>query len=397
MARHNSTAGKSVKGHPLFPAVVSLWFCALFGLGTLAVRAALLDVLVMRLEIGLILPAAMPPLSLAGRLLLATAMALLGALLGLRIGRALAHPATAHPATARHAPIRSPRAPIVAEATDAAPVPRRRNLVPQPGDAAAQPDWPASAQDASPQILDIAAMDLGEPMSPPLELGSYFDAPAPVAENEEGGGDEEVLREPEALEPTPTPPVAPRQVFGMANEEIVPPASGQQLGQAAIDEPVPSDFIAPVALRRLTFGTRHKQPEIVEAPTPSPEHQALPTALRPPGWDAGDNEADGADAFLQSLLPPRRTEAAPAAQTDSMPLVSTPRIEDPQFDGEAVEPVVIFPGQATRTEAAPEDEADSAALGEDVPDGAPVQSDPAETARALRSALVNLQRLSATG
>ena len=51
-----------ITSHPLFPAVVALWFGALFGLGSLAVRPTLIEGLVLKSHIDLIIPATAPPL-----------------------------------------------------------------------------------------------------------------------------------------------------------------------------------------------------------------------------------------------------------------------------------------------------------------------------------------------
>ncbi|HMO68666.1 MAG TPA: hypothetical protein PKE25_08410, partial [Novosphingobium sp.] len=64
--------------HPLFPVLVALWFAALFGLGSLAVRIGLVEALVLRLRLDLILPFAAPPLGMKARVLIAPAMATTG-------------------------------------------------------------------------------------------------------------------------------------------------------------------------------------------------------------------------------------------------------------------------------------------------------------------------------
>ena len=83
---------KPITSNPLFPAVVALWFGALFGLGSLAVRPALLETLVLNSQIDLFLPAAAPPLGVTARILLALVMAALGAMLGIMLTRRLTRP-----------------------------------------------------------------------------------------------------------------------------------------------------------------------------------------------------------------------------------------------------------------------------------------------------------------
>lgn len=90
--RKASRARQPVTRHPLFPVIVALWFCALFALGSLAIRVTLLENAVVASGIDLIVPAAAPPLGITARILLALMLGLIGALigfaLGTRIGRA---------------------------------------------------------------------------------------------------------------------------------------------------------------------------------------------------------------------------------------------------------------------------------------------------------------------
>jgi hypothetical protein len=74
--------GKPITSHPLFPALVALWFGALFGLGSLAIRPALIEALVLRSGIATYIPAAAPPLGMTARGLIALSLALLGAMIG---------------------------------------------------------------------------------------------------------------------------------------------------------------------------------------------------------------------------------------------------------------------------------------------------------------------------
>lgn len=47
-AKGRPQAAKPITSHQLFPAVVALWFGALFGLGSLAIRPTLLEAVVMK-------------------------------------------------------------------------------------------------------------------------------------------------------------------------------------------------------------------------------------------------------------------------------------------------------------------------------------------------------------
>jgi hypothetical protein len=82
----------TVTGHPLFPAIVALWFAALFGLGSLAIRPALIEGLVLQSQLDTVLPAAAPPLGLTARILIALAMAAVGGVLGALLGKRIGQP-----------------------------------------------------------------------------------------------------------------------------------------------------------------------------------------------------------------------------------------------------------------------------------------------------------------
>ena len=82
----------SVAAHPVFPAVVALWFAALFGIGSLIVPAPLIESVLAATGISAIIPAAAPPLGFTARSLIAVVATVLGALLGIwaarRVGQA---------------------------------------------------------------------------------------------------------------------------------------------------------------------------------------------------------------------------------------------------------------------------------------------------------------------
>lgn len=86
----------SVSSHPLFPAMVCLWFAAAFGLGTVAIRPALLESVVLALQIDMLVPAAAPPLGITARIILALGMFVIGAVIGLLLALRLARPKSDH-------------------------------------------------------------------------------------------------------------------------------------------------------------------------------------------------------------------------------------------------------------------------------------------------------------
>jgi hypothetical protein len=78
--------------HPLFPATVALWFGALFGIGSLAIRPSLIEAMIVALKIDAVIPAAAPPVGATGHTLIALVFAGLGGLLGARLARRIARP-----------------------------------------------------------------------------------------------------------------------------------------------------------------------------------------------------------------------------------------------------------------------------------------------------------------
>ena len=94
-SKRKSAGNKPITSHPLFAAVVALWFGALFGLGSLAIRPALFESLVLKSGIDLIIPAAAPPLGVTARILIALAMAACGAVIGAILAHRMTRPKAA--------------------------------------------------------------------------------------------------------------------------------------------------------------------------------------------------------------------------------------------------------------------------------------------------------------
>ena len=224
----------------------------------------------------------------------------------------------------------------------------------------------------------------------------------------------------------------------VTEECVIPPPYVPPLGEFDPSEaPVERPFagFAPMA-----------EPEVA-APQAATFQAELPAALRPISLDLAESDEDA--ALLDSLLPPRHiampapapfasplaaiaSEAAPEEQDEAddaygslldvgqaaLTRSAFVRIADDEDGSDAIEPVVIFPGQgapavlapfaAGRETSGPADTGmDDAATfrrfdapthaGQGQPVAAPGGTpglDPAETERALRSALINLQRIS---
>lgn len=81
--------GKSapISAHPLFPAIVALWFATLLGLGCLVLPIDLFERIVSALGIPSVVPAAAPPLGITAQLAIACAAAILGGAIGFLIAQ----------------------------------------------------------------------------------------------------------------------------------------------------------------------------------------------------------------------------------------------------------------------------------------------------------------------
>jgi hypothetical protein len=90
--RKPATQPTSIIRHPLFPAVVALWFGALFGLGSLAIRTGLIETLVIKTHIDTLVPATAPPLGITAKIVIALAMAVFGGLLGSKLAKFITRP-----------------------------------------------------------------------------------------------------------------------------------------------------------------------------------------------------------------------------------------------------------------------------------------------------------------
>lgn len=76
-----------ISAHPAFPAIVALWFAALFGIGSLVLPNALIEQISVALGLPSLLAAAAPPIGFTAKLAIAGVAATLGVLAGLLIAR----------------------------------------------------------------------------------------------------------------------------------------------------------------------------------------------------------------------------------------------------------------------------------------------------------------------
>jgi hypothetical protein len=323
-----SAQGKPISSHPLFPAVIALWFGALFGLGSLAIRPSLIEAAVLKTGLDLIVPAAAPPLGMTARILIALIMAALGAAIGATLALRLNRPKTvvrerkrnaANPGAAAEAEAAMwnrrdvftdgpARRPISAHdelgetLDDPGPLlGRRRALAVEQEEQPFQPQDFAPVPGGEPQIFDIATMQLA-PVRPaaasaeasaPLDLGA-FPAPAPV-ELPAAFAPPQAPLDWSVPPPVPTAPAASPMV-----ERAVPlvAEAPRIFGVPVEDDHVPAEFVRAAGFRTSVFETEPAQPLFAERgeaaveppsfeppfvvpsqmvePAPAPNHQPQP-------------------------------------------------------------------------------------------------------------------------
>ena len=361
MSKHQHKAAKAqpISANPLFPVVVALWFGALFGLGSLAVRPSLLEDLVLKSHIDLIVPAAAPPLGVTARILLALIMAALGAVLGIALARRWARPKPelrerkrgakdladtsprlrhrdSHPDAPARRPI-SAHEELGGEAPFDADRPtggllanRRRSLALMDEENAFVPHEAAPLPGLDKvQPLDLAslALPVDAPAEPAPDFVQQTAAPAPALD----------WTRPAAVtvaaEPGPITPEAAhldgRQVFGMAPlpaPEITP---RQIFGVQAEDDHLPQDFVRAAGFQTSVFHA--PEPSPLFARLDEPAAVAQPAALLPSPSSLGmtDLAARLADSMRRRR---ERAQTAPAQvaapETAPEPLLAVPSMPE---------------------------------------------------------------------
>lgn len=175
-------------GDPRFVPATVVWFAALFGLGALAASADSLAALVIALHLPAVLPAAAPPLGLTAHCLVAFALTLAGALVGLavaivargRLGRSAANAPVVAPGPRRRA-VSEPdsAAPVLAQAEPDAPRVRSRDAHPD-----APPRRPLVVTEhvlpfaaaPEPAAPEPAVPDFSGPLANPADLPPFLAA-----------------------------------------------------------------------------------------------------------------------------------------------------------------------------------------------------------------------------
>lgn len=301
---------KPITAHQLFPAVVALWFGALFGLGSLAVRPSLLESLVIQSRIDLLVPAASPPLGVTARILVALVLAAIGSALGIAIARRIARPKTEVRERKRNALATDPaefqpryrtayaeastNTPLsIGEAADADAGPdtgvlaqRRRALTVDHDERDFVPYETAPLPGGAPQILDISRVGMaGVSEVAPLELVAMAaeTLEMPAQQVFEAVSDD-------------------RQVFGVNPQPAMSDAAKQIFGQVVDGDRVSEEFVKAAGFQTSVF--RSPEPSPLFAPRDA-------SAQQEPAPGAATPEAPSVPQFE---VPPSAQQAAPVAE-----------------------------------------------------------------------------------
>lgn len=347
-----SNGKASLSRHPLFPALVALWFAALLGMGSLAIRATVLENAVLTLGIDRLVPAAAPPLGFTARLLLALGLGLTGALAGFVLARRL----TAAPAPANTEVRSAPAASVDTEAQaagsddnddlarlEAARVDagrpesgksgRRRALTTE---SSLGTEAPAilhlgelddlDHQDAIPTAPQAAPIGADRDAAPEAPAPIRAEAPAAPPQKAAFAGNEAARR----LRETPLENLGVAELVERFALALAARRAAQSEPAADIPAPAPAPAIATPDPEPFPPAIAVTSPLFAAEEGLVPDESAetrpfdMPAALRHGGglgdieWfgDEDDAESDAhAEATLESLLPPKRPAAADPLRT----------------------------------------------------------------------------------
>lgn len=403
-----SHAQLPISRHPLFPMVVALWFAALLGLGSLAIRASLLERLVMALHVDLILPSAAPPLGFTARLLLALALTFGGGLAGWLLAKRLA----------QRVPARRQR-PIVATAPAAGldddgpdddgedlarleaareALPRRRRALTISDDLppaiafdhAPLPGAPINT--LTPRVLNFGDLEPMPPLDRPAEvLPAPISAEAPITDEDHVNAAPAPAPERRAA---PLPPLAPALApLPLATSAPLDGSAALRLRETPLAELGVVELVERFA---LALDARRARDAAIAGPVPPVAESlangqpaapfAMPPALWPPERDAAP-EPDAAPedvpeeefSSLLDMKPSDRSSLPPVTELHAVP--ATPAAGNPGPGGSGQDlngtPHGRIPPPSFGTAPPP-----------------PFGTSPAATEHALRDALAALQRMS---
>lgn len=304
--KDNSVTGagsRSITSHPIFPAIVALWFTVLLGIGSLLLPVVLFERLLEISGLASLVPAVAPPFGITARLVIAIACGIAGAALGRSVARRVVGASSDDEPYAQ--------APVVSKADagageSAVHRPRRRRalavadlgppLAEIPADPEPQRDYIPVFADTPEHEVEAPVIDIPEPEPQVVEwqraeetvsAAEFFAAhdaielPAEVVEDP--------IEELEALEEAPEPTL---------EAEAVPvERSSADLDDLDINQLV-ERFSATVVRRREWLATRrHAKPAPAQpavatpaettlvSDSPVPLTEETPAIQRPPFFD----------------------------------------------------------------------------------------------------------------
>jgi len=313
------TGKQPISRHPLFPATVAIWFGALFGLGSLAIRPALLESAVLATHVDALVPAAAPPLGITARILLALAMAGIGGLIGATVARWINRPK--QPKSERKRGAMS-----VLGRKSPEPAPRRRPLTIDESSLHQDFREHAPLPGGAPQILNVNDFAFDEPEAPAAaRTESRFPAPgAPVEPSTSH------FPSPAAPPFAATPESAGPDALDLAAFHQEPARQPFAEPEAPADRwsPPPAPAFEPQAYQPPVYQPPAFEPSTLEnAVAPKAAHDALDLGMAAPEPYSpfADRALDASEDFGQ------RPFAAPATPTPTFPPVeSAPEVAAPE-------------------------------------------------------------------
>jgi hypothetical protein len=339
-----------ISAHPAFPAIVALWFAALFGIGSMVLPIALVERFAVASGLSAVYESAQPPLGATARIALAVTFAALGLVAGLLVARAVARSSVSEPVSRRAAAMRGDpvhKRPLSAHEDighaglaadddpemaddDAADAFRGRRRSLSVTDDSAPSEFlqfaplPGQSPDTADEPLDLIAFDLpadavdaNAPETPAVQPEPEIAVPQPAAaqpaitspapqqprfERQEFGRPEPVasVAPAETASVEPARPVTERAIADLGMVELV-----ERFALALQRRAEPAPLVFPAA-RQAAAATpapvsAPAAPEPVSAPVFEPLHAApMPAALRPIGFDDLADEGEALPEFTLS-------------------------------------------------------------------------------------------------
>lgn len=335
-----------VSAHPAFPVIVSLWFAALFGIGSMVLPLEMFERFAISSGLADVYAAAQPPLGATARIVIAMAGAAIGALAGLFVARKVTAANAPRATTRRAAAMRAEAGPDTVKRpisaheelgeggldADEDEMPlrregglgRRRALAvtdeSAPSDFLSFAPLPGRMPSEADEPLDLIAFDAAEPVvgeeDAPVEHADFgsssLSAPPPPAEPEEG-----IDRPSAEFEPAPfarrAEPEAEVAAIEADGAEPVTPLAERALGQLGMVElverfalalqhhretPAPATAEPAFAAPEVAAGDEEDAFALPFAAFAAPAEAevppvfTVPAALRPFGFEDEDEEAD---------------------------------------------------------------------------------------------------------